>query len=88
MNENEMPKSYLTDAEREGLSQEIIYMRESNAAADAGDDEAAWAWMRLIEWPELALRSLKARAGAAFVRKVGMAGQAEKTFGKNWLEQA
>ena len=81
---NEMPKSYLPNSEREGLSQELIYMQESNAAADAGDDEAAWAWLRQLELPELALRSLRARAGADFVRAVGLADQAERTLGKNW----
>ncbi|GHU14619.1 hypothetical protein AGMMS50225_26820 [Betaproteobacteria bacterium] len=82
----EMPKSYLSDAEREGLSPENRYIRESIAAGRAGDEDTSWAWIRLIELPALALRSLRARAGVDFVRSVGLADQAEKTLGKNWQQ--
>ncbi len=42
-----LPKSYMTDAEREelragGLDQDCIYTAESEAADRAGDDKAAW----------------------------------------------
>ncbi|WP_407966250.1 hypothetical protein [Bartonella sp. C271] len=42
-----MPKSYMTDAEREelraqGADQEIIYLAESDAAANANDTQTVW----------------------------------------------
>jgi hypothetical protein len=83
---HEMPKSYLSDAERAGLSPENRYMRESIAAGRAGDEDTSWAWLRLLELPALALRSLRARAGVDFVRAVGLADQAERTLGKNWQQ--
>ncbi|MDR3055866.1 MAG: hypothetical protein LBU53_10800 [Zoogloeaceae bacterium] len=82
----ELPKSYLSDAERTGLSPENLYMRESIAAGRAGDEETSWAWLRLIEWSSTALRMLRATGGVDFVRAVGLADQAEKTLGKNWQQ--
>jgi hypothetical protein len=45
---NEMPKSYLPDTEREGLMQNGIYLAESQAAGEAGDEETAWAWLSFL----------------------------------------
>jgi hypothetical protein len=85
---NEMPKSYLSDAEREGLPQNHVYLRESMAAGDAGDEETAWAWLKFAEAPPRALHMLKAIAGADFIRHVGLNTQlADAAYGNDWLER-
>ncbi|WP_375696652.1 hypothetical protein [Bartonella sp. AP331QHHD] len=45
-----LPKSYMTDAEREelrasGLDLESIYLSGSEAADHAGDNKATWEWL-------------------------------------------
>lgn len=74
--EKTLPKSYLTDAEREelragGLSQSSIYNAESQAADNAGDGEAAWKWLAMIELPAYTLLFLKSQNGAQFIRDMG-----------------
>jgi hypothetical protein len=84
---NAMPKSYLPDTEREGLTQNGIYLAESMAADEAGDEDAAWAWLKYAELPAHALLSMKKRQGADFIKKMGLRTEtAEAAYGKNWLE--
>jgi hypothetical protein len=82
-----MPKSYLTDAEREGFTQNGVYLAESTAAGMAGDAETAWAWLKFAEIPAYALMAMKIRQGADFIRRKGLRTEtAEAVYGKNWLE--
>jgi hypothetical protein len=82
-----MPKSYLPDAEREGLTQNGIYLAESQAAGEAGDEETAWAWLKYAELPAYALMTMKVNLGADFIREKGLRTEtAEARYGKNWLE--
>ncbi|GHT87035.1 hypothetical protein FACS1894116_02130 [Betaproteobacteria bacterium] len=85
---NELPKSYLPDAEREGLTQNEIYLAESQAADEAGDDEASWAWLRYADLPAYALMTLKRNLGADFVRKQKFLcmKEANRVYGENWLD--
>ncbi|MDR1647794.1 MAG: hypothetical protein LBR88_07155 [Zoogloeaceae bacterium] len=84
----ELPRSYLTEARRQGLSQNGIYLAESQAADEAGDEETSWAWLALAEIPAYALMGMKIRQGAEFIRKMGFRTEtAEAVYGKNWLER-
>ncbi|GHU34761.1 hypothetical protein AGMMS50256_28840 [Betaproteobacteria bacterium] len=84
---NKMPKSYLPDTEREGLTQNGIYLAESQAAGEAGDEETAWAWLKYAELPDHALMTMKVNLGADFIREKGLRTEtAEARYGKNWLE--
>jgi hypothetical protein len=85
---HEMPKSYLTEADREGLTQSEIYLTESQAADDAGDDETSWAWLRYADLPAYALKAMKHNLGADFVRKMDFLciDKANRVYGENWLD--
>jgi len=88
----EMPKSYLSDEEREGLFQEggekLVYLSESIAAVRADDMETAMAWMRFVEFSPRTLLGLKARAGAQFIRDERLiTAQADEAYGPGWLDQ-
>lgn len=83
-----MPKSYLTEDEKKGLSENALYVAESHAAGIAGDDEAAWAWLRLAVLPAHALLSLKWSEGPDFIRNMGLKTQAaDELYGPGWLEK-
>jgi len=83
-----MPKSYLNEEEKSGLSQNAIFAMESAAAEHAGDEEASWAWLCLAEHPPKSLLFMKHIHGADYVRKSGFNLQpAEKAYGKDWLER-
>lgn len=83
-----MPKSYLTDKDREGLTQNGIYSAESAAADKAGDGEAAWEWLALAEIPAHALLALKRVEGADYIREKGLRTEtAEKVYGSDWLDR-
>ncbi|WP_336294017.1 hypothetical protein [Bartonella sp. CB169] len=89
----ELPKSYMTDAEREelragGLSQNSIYLAESEAADQANDDEASWAWLAMAELPAHTLLGLKKRCGAQFIRDMGFPTKdADEAYGSDWLDR-
>ncbi|MBR4878076.1 MAG: hypothetical protein IKU14_10260 [Rhodocyclaceae bacterium] len=91
--ERPLPKSYLTDAEREqmraeGVSENGILAAESGAAIDAGDEETSWAWMARSEMPAHALRFLKHRRGAEFIREKGFNTiRADREYGEGWLDR-
>lgn len=83
-----MPKSYLSEERKQGLSQNALYAAESGAARRAGDEETAWAWLCLAEIPAHALLALKRVEGANYIRKVGLrTDTAEKAYGKDWLDR-
>ncbi|MDR1936009.1 MAG: hypothetical protein LBS49_10630 [Candidatus Accumulibacter sp.] len=86
---NKIPKSYLADAEREGLTQSEIYLAESQAAGDAGDEETAWAWLRYADLPAYSLMTMKRVLGADFVREQNFLciGEANRAYGENWLDE-
>ena len=83
-----MPKSYLTEAEKAGMSENCAILAESHAAFKAGDHEAEWAWLALAELPAHALLSAKKRNGAEWIRAKGLrTDAAEKVYGKDWLDR-
>lgn len=84
-----MPKSYLSDAEKVGMSENCAILAESAAADRAGDEEAAWQWLALAELPAHALLSAKKRNGADWIRAKGLkTDTAEKAYGKDWLDRS
>ena len=88
-----LPKSYLTDAEiervrAEGLNENGRYLVEFNAARKAGDEDASWAWLARAEMPAHALRFLKHRRGAEFIREMGFdTTLADQEYGEGWLDE-
>ena len=89
----EKPKSYLSDEEREGLLQEVginaVYLAETTEARLAGDEEAAMAWFRLVEFSAPTLAYVKALTGGAdFIRRQGLkTTKADEEFGQGWLDR-
>lgn len=74
--ERPLPRSYIseeekTDMKREGLTQNDIFVFESQAADDAGDKEAGWAWLALAELPEECKAILKIGCDDEFLRAKG-----------------
>jgi hypothetical protein len=88
-----IPKSYLPPEKREALlhtsaSANSLYLSESDAADDAGDEEAAWAWLSLVEWPAQSLMRLKRRTSAQFIRdKKFNTAKADEVYGPGWLDR-
>lgn len=83
-----MPKSYLNDERKKGLSSNALYLAESAAADRAGDEETSWAWLRLAELPAHALLAAKRTNGADWIRKHGLKTEtAEKQYGRDWLDR-
>jgi len=89
-----MPKSYLSDAERQELMEErvsenMMYLIESHEACNAGDTETGWAWLALAELPASSLLALKRVEGADYIRAKGLRTEsAEAAYGKDWLDRA
>jgi len=87
------PKSYMTDAEREelrreGATENLIFLVESQEADKAGDDDASWAWLARARLPAYTLRYLKRRRGAEFIRNLGFnTVEADAVYGSGWLER-
>jgi len=85
-------KSYMTDAERNelrasGMSENGICLAESEAADNAGDDSAAWAWLACAELPADSLLFLKERNGSNFIRDMGFkTAKADAAYGADWLD--
>jgi hypothetical protein len=87
-----MPKSYLSAAEREELMREddieLVYHAEYQAAEQAGDDDAAWAWLALEKLPAYTLLFLKRQRGARFIREMGFdTTEADAEYGLGWLDR-
>lgn len=86
------PKSYLPAEERDALLQEggmnLVYLSESQEAGRAGDEETAWAWLRIAELSATSLKMLKAWNGAQFIRDMGFrTNKADAVFGAGWLDR-
>jgi hypothetical protein len=90
--DEQLPKSYLPAEEREALLREggmnLVYLAESRAAEEAGDEEASWAWLRYADLPPYALKTMKTVLGADFVRQQNFRciGEANRVYGENWLD--
>ncbi|MDR0634559.1 MAG: hypothetical protein LBF91_06225 [Azoarcus sp.] len=83
----ELPRSYMTEAQRQGLSQNGVYLAESQAAEKAGDEEAAWKWLSHAHLPAHSLMSLKKNLGADFIRTKGLkTDSADAQYGLGWLD--
>ncbi|MDR1274870.1 MAG: hypothetical protein LBL72_00535 [Candidatus Accumulibacter sp.] len=86
------PKSYLPAEEREAILREggmnLVYLIESQEAGNAGDEEAAWAWMALAELPPTALMMIKKWNGPDYIRNMGFrTDRADAAYGPGWLDQ-
>ncbi|GHU05414.1 hypothetical protein FACS1894158_08140 [Betaproteobacteria bacterium] len=66
-----LPRSYMSEEDKIGLSQNAIYACESTAADVAGDEEASWAWLALAELPEISKSILKDMCPAEFLKSKG-----------------
>ena len=88
----EMPKSYLSEEEREELfkegGEELVFLTESQEAGRAGDEETAWAWLKLVEFSADTLLYLKACSGADLIRRKGLnTTNADAVYGHGWLDR-
>jgi hypothetical protein len=66
-----LPRSYMPEEDKVGMSQNAIYLCESADAKEAGDDEASWAWLALAELPGSAKYILKEVCGDEFLKARG-----------------
>ena len=67
---------------------EMVYYAESRKAHQAKDNEVAWQWFSLIVAPAYALKTLKRRRGADFIRALGFdTTEADEAYGPGWLEE-
>ena len=67
---------------------ECVYMAEAWKANEAKDDEVFWQWFSLIVAPAYALKTLKRRRGADFIRALGFdTTEADEAYGPGWLEE-
>jgi hypothetical protein len=87
----ETPKSYLPAGEREALMQEggidLVYLSESQEAGRAGDEDAAWGWLSLVELEAQTLMSLKRRTSGQFIREKNLrTTKADEVYGSGWLD--
>ncbi|AQX31576.1 hypothetical protein [Bartonella schoenbuchensis] len=88
-----LPKSYMTDEQREelraqGADHELIYLAESRAAEEANDEKATWEWLAMVEYPAYGLLGLKKRCGAQFIRDMGFPTKnADEEYGPDWLDK-
>ncbi|AQX31546.1 hypothetical protein [Bartonella schoenbuchensis] len=88
-----LPKSYMTDEQREklrtgGLSQNSIYIAESDAADRANDGQTAWEWLAMTELPAHSLLCLRKWNGPQFIRDMGFSTKnADEEYGPDWLDK-
>ena len=87
-------KGYLSKAEQEEELRlhhgdiESVYMAEAWKAHEAKDDQVFWQWFSLIVVPVYALKTLKRRRGADFIRALGFdTTEADEAYGPGWLEE-
>jgi hypothetical protein len=86
---SELPKSYLPVEEREGLTQNGIYLAEALAATETDDLDTAWQWLALAEMTPASLMSTKINLGADFIREKRLnTAPADKVYGPRWLDAA
>jgi hypothetical protein len=84
----ELPKSYLTEADREGyMNENSRYLGEALAAHMADDMDASWKWLALADLPAHSLMSCKVNLGADFIRQKGLkTDSADAAYGPGWLD--
>ena len=91
--ERPLPKSYLTDAEREqrlaeGTDEDTMFQLESGAAREAEDFDAMWSWLARAKLPGASLRFLRWQRGSDFIREYGFdTTLADQEFGEDWLDK-
>jgi hypothetical protein len=86
--DEQLPKSYLPAEEREGLTQNGIYLAEALAATEADDLDTSWEWLALTDLPAYSLMSCKVNLGADFVRERGLnTAPADAVYGPGWLDR-
>lgn len=88
-----LPKSYLDDdARREAQAESAVcwYEQESDAAEEAGDEDAALRWSYLTgNLPADVLLSLYRQNGAEWMRtNVPADSEARRIWGHDWLERS
>ena len=66
-----LPRSYMPDEEKIGMSQNAIYLCESVEANAAGDEETSWAWLALAELTKSSMTMLKDVCGEDFLKSKG-----------------
>jgi hypothetical protein len=66
-----LPRSYMPEAEKIGMTQKAIYLCESVEAKAAGDEEASWAWLALADLSERAMSTLKMVCSDEFLKSKG-----------------
>ena len=67
---------------------EGVYMAEAWKAHEAKQDKVFWQWFSLIVAPAYALKTLKRRRGADFIRALGFdTTEADEAYGPGWLEE-
>jgi hypothetical protein len=86
------PRSYLPEEERAALFREggmpYVYRAGSDEAGRAGDEEAAWAWLRFVELAPKTLMGLKKRTSAQFIRDKKLNTiRADQAYGPDWLDR-
>ncbi len=70
------------------MDDNCILLAESQAADEAGDEEASWEWLALAELPAHALLAAKRSNGADWIRRHGLRTEtAEAVYGKDWLDR-
>ncbi|AQX31540.1 hypothetical protein [Bartonella schoenbuchensis] len=88
-----LPKSYMTDEQREelragGLSQNGIYIAESEASRKANDIQTTWEWLAMAELPAHSLLCLRKWNGPQFIRDMGFSTKnADAEYGPDWLDK-
>ena len=66
-----LPRGYMSEEDKAGMTQNAIYACESQAADDAGDEEASWAWLALATLPESAKHALRTGCSQEFLKAKG-----------------
>lgn len=84
---SDLPRSYATPEQLEGLSYNSTCVIEAIAASEAGDEETCWKWFALAEIPAYALMACKKNKGANFIRSKGLnTADADRVYGPGWLD--
>ncbi|MDR1349844.1 MAG: hypothetical protein LBJ59_03500 [Zoogloeaceae bacterium] len=66
-----LPRSYFLEKDKLGMTQKAIYLCEASAANSAGDEEASWAWLALVNLSEHAMSILKIVCNDEFLKSKG-----------------
>jgi hypothetical protein len=65
----------------------LVYLSESREAGRAGNEDAAWAWLSLVELEAQTLMNLKRRTSGQFIREKNLQTiRADEVYGTGWLD--